>query len=89
MRKLTLRNGCNNLTKEISLCDLPTGGKGKIVRIRGNSPFKKRLLEMGLIKGETIEKVKLAPLADPAEYIVKDYHISLRYNEAKDIILEY
>ena len=68
---------------------MPPGGKGKIVRIRGNSPFKKRLLEMGLIKGETIEKVKLAPLADPAEYIVKDYHISLRYNEAKDIILEH
>ena len=76
------------MNKEISLCELVDGGKGRIVRIRGKSPFKKRLLEMGLIKGEIIEKVKLAPLADPAEYIVKGYHISLRHGEARDIIIE-
>ncbi len=64
------------------------GAKAVIVRISGHSPFKKRLLEMGLVKGETIEKVKLAPLADPAEYIIKGYHVSLRRDEARDIIIE-
>lgn len=71
-----------------TLADLAPGAKGIIVRIRNTSPIKKRLLEMGLIKGETIHKVKLAPLADPAEYIVKGYHVSLRREEARDVLLE-
>ncbi len=75
----------NNL---INLGDLTPGGKATIAGIKGASPFKKRLIEMGLVKGETIEKVKLAPLADPAEYIVKGYHVTLRRDEAKDIIVE-
>jgi len=76
------------MTKEIKLDDLTPGGKAKIIRIQGNSPFRKRLLEMGMIKGETVEKVKLAPLADPAEYIIKNYHVSLRNEEAHNIIVE-
>jgi len=75
------------MTREIRLTELDAGGVGEIVRITGASPFKRRLLEMGLIKGESIEKVKLAPLADPAEYIVKGYHVSLRNEEAKDIVI--
>ena len=73
---------------EMSLCDLTPGEKGQIVKVVGNSPFKKRLLEMGLVKGEIIEKVKLAPLADPAEYVVKNYHVSLRRKEAADVMVE-
>ena len=49
-----------------NLCDLQPGETGIILGIKGVSPFKKRLLEMGLVKGEKVEKVKLAPLADPA-----------------------
>lgn len=71
-----------------TLADLEPGSHGIILRIRNTSPIKKRLLEMGLIKGETIHKVKLAPLADPAEYIVKGYHVSLRREEARDVLLE-
>lgn len=76
------------MSKEYYLSNLAPGGKCKIVHIKGNSPFKKRLLEMGLIRGEIVEKVKLAPLADPAEYIVKGYHVSLRHNEANDVVVE-
>jgi Fe2+ transport system protein FeoA len=76
------------MEKQMNLDDLTPGAKGTIAGIRGTSPFKKRLLEMGLVKGETIEKVKLAPLADPAEYIVKGYHVTLRRKEAKDIMIE-
>jgi Fe2+ transport system protein FeoA len=73
--------------QEICLSELADGAEGEIVRIRGNSPLKKRLLEMGLIKGEVIKKIKVAPLADPAEYVVKGYHVSLRSDEAQDVIL--
>ena len=65
----------NNSEETISLNELPPGASGRIVQIRGNSPFRKRLLEMGLIRGETIRKLKLAPLADPAEYVIKNYHV--------------
>ena len=76
------------MSSESRLSDLAPGAQGRIVRICGASPFKKRLLEMGMVKGEIIKKVKLAPLADPAEYIVKGYHVSLRRAEAQDIIIE-
>ena len=72
---------------QMRLSELAPGAQATIVRISGSSPFKKRLLEMGLIKGQTIFKVKLAPLADPAEYLVKGYHLSLRRAEAQDIII--
>ncbi len=70
------------------LSDLTPGKTAQIVRIQGQSPFKKRLMEMGLIRGETIYKVKLAPLADPAEYIIKNTHLSLRQEEAQDVIIQ-
>ena len=70
------------------LSDLTPGKTAQIVRINGSSRFKKRLLEMGLIRGENIYKVKLAPLADPAEYIIKNTHLSLRYKETQDIIIK-
>ena len=73
---------------QTNLDTLIPGSKATILGIRGTSPFKKRLIEMGLVKGETIEKVKLAPLADPAEYVVKGYHVTLRRQEAKDVMIE-
>ncbi|MBN1844411.1 MAG: ferrous iron transport protein A [Sedimentisphaerales bacterium] len=76
------------MAESMSLDELSPGHRARIVGIRGNSPFKKRLLEMGLVKGETIVKIKLAPLADPAEYLIKGYHVSLRRQEARDILLE-
>jgi len=70
------------------LSDLTPGRTARIVRINGSSRFKKRLLEMGFIRGENIYKVKLAPLADPAEYIIKNTHLSLRHEETQNIIIE-
>lgn len=64
------------------------GHRARIIKIVGASPFKKRLLEMGLIRGAIVTKVKLAPLADPAEYVIKGCHLSLRHQEANDIMVE-
>jgi ferrous iron transport protein A len=75
------------LMSERRLDELNPGEGGRVVRIQGSSPIKRRLLEMGIVKGQQIVKVKLAPLADPAEYIVKGYHISLRRKEACDVIV--
>jgi ferrous iron transport protein A len=76
------------MNNQINLDNLTPGSKAVITGIKGASPFKKRLLEMGLVKGETMEKVKLAPLSDPAEYIVTGYHVTLRREEAKDVMVE-
>ncbi|MBI9018545.1 MAG: ferrous iron transport protein A [Phycisphaerae bacterium] len=72
----------------MKLSEVGSGSSARIVAVKGGSPFKKRLMEMGFMRGEEIYKVKLAPLADPAEYIVKGYHVSLRAEEADDIIVE-
>jgi len=76
------------MNNTLKLTDLLPGQSGRILRIEGQSPFKKRLMEMGLIKGQSIQKVKLAPLADPAEYLIQNTHVSLRAEEAQDIIIE-
>lgn len=72
----------------LRLADVLPGQKVRIVRVIGDSPFRKRLMEMGVIRGTEVTKVKLAPLADPAEYVIKGCHLSLRREEAMDIIVE-
>ena len=73
---------------EKRLSDVTPGRSARILRIEGHSPFKRRLLEMGVVRGEVVEKLKLAPLADPAEYVVKGTHVSLRREEAADVIVD-
>jgi len=72
----------------VSLDVLVENQSGIIEKIGGNFGLKRRLMEMGFIKGEKITVVKYAPLRDPVEYKIKDYHLSLRKNEAKNILVE-
>lgn len=72
----------------MTLDDLKTGEKGRVVRLLAHGPFKKRLLEMGFVAGAEVEVVKYAPLKDPVEYFLKGYHVSLRHEEATQIIVE-
>jgi ferrous iron transport protein B len=64
------------------LSDLHTGGKGVIIKVRGRGSFRKRILDMGFIKGRTVEVILNAPLQDPIKYKVMDYEVSLRRSEA-------
>ncbi|MBS5979766.1 MAG: FeoA domain-containing protein, partial [Dysgonomonas mossii] len=64
------------------LSDLNTGEKGVIVRVNGSGAFRKRILEMGFIKGKTIKVILNAPLKDPIKYKIMDYEVSLRRSEA-------
>ncbi len=75
-------------TKQITLDQLPLGEKGVLVRIGGEKTTKRRLLDMGMVPGETVTIKKVAPLGDPLELEVKNYQLSLRKNEAKQIIVE-
>jgi Fe2+ transport system protein FeoA len=73
---------------ETKLSDLKEGQTGRIVRVGGHGVLRRRLLEMGLIKGTQVYVEKYAPLKDPIELIVKGYHVSLRVEEASQVILE-
>ncbi|WP_289200233.1 ferrous iron transport protein B [Phocaeicola sartorii] len=64
------------------LSELNTGEKGVIVKVLGHGGFRKRIVEMGFIKGKTVEVILNAPLKDPIKYRLLGYEISLRRQEA-------
>ncbi|MDL2297371.1 ferrous iron transport protein B [Bacteroidales bacterium OttesenSCG-928-B11] len=65
------------------LSDLKTGEKGVIVKVLGHGGFRKRIVEMGFIRGKSIEVILNAPLKDPIKYKVMGYEVSLRRQEAE------
>lgn len=67
------------------LSELKTGEKGVIVKVLGHGGFRKRIVEMGFIKGKTVEVLLNAPLKDPIKYRLMGYEISLRRQEAQMI----
>jgi Fe2+ transport system protein FeoA len=70
-----------------TLGDYRQGQRGIILEVRGEGKFKKRIVEMGFIRGVEVYVEKYAPLRDPIEFIIKGYHISLRRDEAEKIIM--
>lgn len=71
------------------LSELKTGETGIIVKVNGSGAFRKRILEMGFIKGKTITVILNAPLKDPIKYKIMDYEVSLRRSEAQLIEVAY
>ena len=61
---------------------LRPGQRGIITKINGASALRRRFIEMGIVKGETILIERHAPLGDPVEYFIKGYHLALRREEA-------
>ena len=72
----------------MKLSELKTGEKGVIVKVSGHGGFRKRIIEMGFIKGKTVEVLLNAPLQDPVKYKVMGYEVSLRHSEAEQIEVE-
>ncbi len=72
----------------IPLSQFREGERGVIIKIQGSGAFRKRLQEMGFIKGTEVFVEKYAPLRDPVELILKGYHVSLRVEEAAQVLLE-
>ncbi len=67
------------------LSEIKEGQSCVIDRIGGSGGFRRRVLEMGIVKGTEVYVEKYAPLRDPLELIVKGYHVSLRVQEASQI----
>ncbi len=64
------------------LSELQTGQKGYIAKVYGSGAFRKRLLEMGFVRGEEVKSILNAPLKDPIKYEIMEYEVSLRRSEA-------
>ena len=71
----------------LTLRDLREGDRADIKAILGEGAFKRRLLEMGFMPGTTVLIKKYAPLRDPIELVIKGYHVSLRRQEAQQILV--
>ncbi len=68
-----------------SLDQLQVGQQASIDAVRGSDTLVQRLLEMGLLEGEQIQVINIAPLGDPIEIRLRDYRLSLRRSEAARI----
>lgn len=66
----------------MTLDQLPIGETAKICRICGKGALRRRLMDMGMVRGTPIKVIKTAPLGDPVEYLICGYHLSLRKSEA-------
>ena len=69
----------------MKLSDLNTGEQALILKVRGHGGFRKRIVEMGFVKGQMVEVLQNAPLQDPVIYKVMGYEVSLRRQEAEMI----
>ena len=68
-----------------SLADLKPGDCATVVRLLGQGPVKRRIMDMGITKGVDVSLVKRAPLGDPLELKVRGYKLSLRLEDARKI----
>ena len=65
------------------LSDIATGQEAIITKVLGHGAFRKRITEMGFVKGKKVRVIKNAPLQDPVEYEIMGYYVSLRRTEAE------
>lgn len=65
-----------------TLGEVPVGESTVIVKLHGEGPLRRHLMDLGLIKGTPFKVVKVAPLGDPVEISVRGYELSIRKEEA-------
>ena len=70
------------------LSELKTGESAIIIKVMGHGGFRRRILEMGFVRGQKVTALLNAPLNDPIKYKIMDYEVSLRHSEAKMIVIE-
>jgi ferrous iron transport protein A len=64
------------------------GEKGTVSQVCGDPDFRLRMMELGFVRGAAVKVVKYAPLFDPMELELKGYHVSLRRDQASDILMD-
>jgi ferrous iron transport protein A len=72
----------------MNLAKLKPGEKGRITAIGAIGALKRRLMDMGVLIGEEVQVLKVAPMGDPIEVNIKSYNLSLRKKEAEGIAVE-
>lgn len=71
-----------------TLRDVAVGADATVVKLAGQGALKRRIMDMGITKGASIHVRKVAPLGDPIEVTVRGYELSLRKDEAENVIVE-
>ncbi len=69
------------------LSELKTGESATILKVTGHGGFRRRIVEMGFIRGQRVEVVLNAPLKDPIKYKIMEYEVSLRRSEAAMVVV--
>lgn len=70
-----------------TLRDVPVGDTVKVVKLTGEGALKRRIMDMGLTKGVDVTVRKVAPLGDPIEVTVRGFELSLRKDEAQNVLV--
>lgn len=89
MQKPCTSDTCN-ICQNPATCTLNTlgiGCRGNVISVSGDADVRRRLLEMGFCNGATVEVVRRAPLGDPIEFRLRGYHLSLRGEQAKHVLI--
>ncbi|OPY19494.1 MAG: ferrous iron transport protein A [Methanomethylovorans sp. PtaU1.Bin093] len=73
---------------ECTLNDLRPGIKARIIKVLAKGTVRRKLMDMGMVPGSEIEVVRTAPLGDPIEFRIKGYSLSMRKQEAVNIVVE-
>ena len=72
----------------MTLREVKVGQTAKVVKLIGTGPVKRRIMDMGITKGQLIHVRKVAPLGDPMEVTVRNYELSVRKADAEMIEVE-
>lgn len=71
-----------------TLAELGPGDRGRVAAIGGTGDATRRLMDLGLIRGTTVEVIRRAPLGDPIEVRLRGFMLTLRLSEAEHITVE-
>ncbi|MBQ1840354.1 MAG: ferrous iron transport protein A [Atopobiaceae bacterium] len=72
----------------MTLREVQVGQSAKVVKLNGTGPVKRRIMDMGITKGQVIHVIRVAPLGDPMEITVRNYELSVRKADAEMIEVE-
>ena len=62
----------------MTLREVQVGQSAKVIKLHGTGPVKRRIMDMGITKGQVVEVIRVAPLGDPMEITVRNYELSVR-----------
>ena len=76
-----------NMAEDKTLRDVPVGQSATVRSLVGEGAIKRRIMDMGITKGTDIYVRKVAPLGDPIEVTVRGFELSLRKDEAQNVLV--